>query len=382
MTARPELRSAAEDAERWMVEATSLDRWERDSLRESLAALIESRDAAVRAETMVREEHFCGGAHAVSWPGIKGCTMCVLDAARAKVKLLSSSLVSARSLGEQSQQYAREANRLREAMDATLIQRTTERDAARAGSAALHSSHDAALEGLAQLREELGIARAEVARLTSERDEARAECRDAETVIAMRTESMRLDLVACHAAASSLIPRADLETMVDDLEAAQAEVERLRAESRRFYSADGTFVEMEPHEVVQQRIACAVELDSLRADVARLTAEVSWLSGERSSVLAGRTELQDKIERLTRDRDELVGGMDRDMAAFNALRAALAKLIAAGDEMVSRIEFYQSCYASLCEAYGRATPYNMSVEGQVTVAAVDGWKAARALMEG
>ena len=43
----------------------------------------------------------------------------------------------------------------------------------------------------------------------------------------------------------------------------EAEIERLRAEARRFYRADGSFVEMEPEQVVEQRRAAAALIEEL-----------------------------------------------------------------------------------------------------------------------
>lgn len=72
------------------------------------------------------------------------------------------------------------------------------------------------------------------------------------------------------------VTRADLVMWIAAICAQRREEGRdaLAAEVRKFYRADGSFEEMEPEQVVQRRIACAVELESLRAENARLRGEL------------------------------------------------------------------------------------------------------------
>lgn len=65
-----------------------------------------------------------------------------------------------------------------------------------------------------------------------------------------------------------------------ELDDANNRIRDARAAARRFFHADGTFEEMEPHEVVQRRIACAVELESLRARCVQLEEALHDCGGE------------------------------------------------------------------------------------------------------
>jgi hypothetical protein len=152
----------------------------------------------------------------------------------------------------------------------------------------------------------------EIARLKAELDAVR---RDA-----------RMDLAGLMAEAERLRAEAESSSSRDSLMESilklTRENETLRAESRRFYRADGTYKLLDsPHEVIQRRIAAAGDINHLKAENEALKAENAALSSSRDMARrrldAAQVEVKASHERI----EELVSVVNRQVDEIERLTA-------------------------------------------------------------